>query len=293
MYAQRLAIPVSTPAVPSGTSTRLDAEPSLIAADEPPAFEEVAGGTRRPVLLVCDHASRRIPRALRSLGLPEAATWRHIAWDIGAAELTRAIARRLEVPAVLAGYSRLVIDCNRRLDDPTSIVAECDGQIVPGNLALSEEQRAQRARECFEPYHRTIDAALERMVDGAQVPVLISIHSFTPVLGGRARPWHCGVLWDRDPRLALPVIDALRAEHGLVVGDNEPYSGRHPEGFTVDAHAQRRGWPHLCIEVRQDLIENPAGVEQWAERLVRVLTPLLDEARLYRAAGVPCQGGGA
>lgn len=272
---------------------RLDTGPSLIAADEPPAFEEIAGGTRRPVLLVCDHASRLIPRALRSLGLPEAATWRHIAWDIGAAELTRALARRLEVPAVLACYSRLVIDCNRRLEDPTSIVAECDGQIVPGNLGLAGEQRAQRAREFFEPYHRAIDAALERMVDGAQVPVLVSIHSFTPILGGKARPWHCGVLWDRDPRLALPVIESLRRESGLVVGDNEPYSGRHPEGYTVDAHAQRRGWPHLCIEVRQDLIEEPSGVEQWAERLVRVLVPLLDQAELYRAADVPCQGGGA
>jgi predicted N-formylglutamate amidohydrolase len=183
---------------------------------------------------------------------------------------------------VLAGYSRLVVDCNRHLEDPSSIVAESDGILVPGNRGLSAAQREARARAVFWPYHRAIDQALEDIRSARGVPALIAVHSFTPKMHGKVRPWHCGILWDRDPRLAVPLMEALRRETGLVVGDNEPYSGRHPADYTVDVHAENRGWPHVCIEVRQDLIASAKGAAEWAERLERALVPLLSDAGLYR-----------
>jgi predicted N-formylglutamate amidohydrolase len=267
----------------------------MLGPDDPPAFECRRHGARWPAVIACDHASRAVPRALGNLGLSEAQISRHIGWDIGAAALADALARRLELPVVLSGYSRLVIDCNRRLDDPTSIVLDSDGDIIPGNAGLTDAGRAARARWIFEPYH----AALAAELRGAQAscppafdaelkplhagPALIAVHSFTDVFGGRARPWHCGILWDRDPRLALPLLAALREEPGLVVGDNEPYSGRHPADYTVDTHAERHGLPHVCIEVRQDLLATAVGIEAWAERLARPLAAQLADPALYRA----------
>jgi predicted N-formylglutamate amidohydrolase len=252
----------------------------LLGPDDPPPFETVEPGRRLPVVLACDHASRRIPRVLEDLGLPESALLRHIAWDIGAAEVTKILANRLQVPAVLSGYSRLVIDCNRHPDDPTSIVLESDGQVVPGNQDLTAAAREQRLRECFMPYHAELERLLQSFHQDGCIPALVTIHSFTPTMFGLSRPWHCGILWDRDGRLAGPMIERLRAE-GLVVGDNEPYSGRHPAGYTLHAHADHRGWPHVCVEIRQDLIADSAGAQAWAERLHRVLTPLLEDHALY------------
>jgi predicted N-formylglutamate amidohydrolase len=254
----------------------------LLTPEEPAPFTLEAHGRRWPALIVCDHASRRIPGALANLGLSEGALERHIAWDIGAAALARALASALEVPAVLAGYSRLVIDCNRHLKDPSSIVTESDGETVPGNLDLTPADREARVSSCFWPYHRAIDQALGEIVNGPEVPALIAVHSFTPKMLGITRPWHCGILWDRDPRMAVPLLEALRAEDGLAVGDNEPYSGRHPSDYTVDVHADNRGWPHVCIEVRQDLITDTPGVAQWSARLARTLEPILSDRALYR-----------
>ena len=262
--------------------TVIDLPRTVLAPDEPAPFSIETHGRRWPVLLVCDHASRRIPRGLANLGLPEGALQRHIAWDIGAADLVRALATRLELTAVLAGYSRLVIDCNRHLEDPSSIVAESDGQPVPGNRDLSPAQREARTHACFWPYHHAVDQTLDELAGGRGPPALLAVHSFTPKMHGRVRPWHCGILWDRDPRIAMPLLAALREESGLVVGDNEPYSGRHPADYTVDVHAENRGWPHVCIEIRQDLIASAAGVGKWAERLVRVLGPILSDPSLYR-----------
>jgi predicted N-formylglutamate amidohydrolase len=257
---------------------------ALLGPDDPPPVTRRSFGRRFPAVLACDHASRALPRALGSLGLGEPQLARHIAWDIGAGALAEALARRLELPLVCAGYSRLVIDCNRRLEDPTSIVAASDGDRIPGNLALDAAERTRRAREIFVPYHVTLAAALEHAgAESGLVPALVAIHSFTDVFAGRSRPWHCGVLWDRDPRLALPLLEALRAEPGLVVGDNEPYSGRHPADYTVDTHGERLGRPHVCIEVRQDLLAQPGGVGEWAGRLGRILESLLSDPGLYRA----------
>ena len=261
----------------------------LLGAGDPPPFERQLFGRRLPVVIACDHASAAIPAALGTLGLGAVKRARHIAWDIGAGALAVALGRRLAVAVVSCGYSRLVIDCNRRLDDPTSIVEVSDGDRIPGNLGLDAAGRGARAREIFEPYHAALAAELDAAAAtfGPDVaPALVAIHSFTDVFGGRARPWHCGILWDRDPRLAVPLLAALRGEPGLVVGDNEPYSGRHPADYTVDHHGERLGRPHVCIEVRQDLLADDAGIDAWGERLARHLAPLLSDPALYGA----CEG---
>jgi predicted N-formylglutamate amidohydrolase len=257
-----------------------EARSGLLAAGDPPPFEIHNPQGQRRALIVCDHASRAIPRALGRLGLPDEATWRHIAWDIGAAELARALSHRLDAPAVLAGYSRLVVDCNRRLEDPSCFVALGDGQRVPGNENLTEADRRLRAAACHEPYHRAIAARLHAFRGRGVVPALIAIHSFTPVLGTEPRPWNVGVLWDRDPRIAVPLLARLRAEPGLVVGDNQPYSGGHPADYTVHRHAESAGLPHLCLEVRQDELLTPAGIARWAELIGRSLTDVLADGAL-------------
>jgi predicted N-formylglutamate amidohydrolase len=183
---------------------------------------------------------------------------------------------------VLAGYSRLVVDCNRRLEDPSCFVAVGDGQRVPGNEQLTEADRRARASACHEPYHKAIAARLQAFRRAAVIPALIAVHSFTPVLGREARPWNVGVLWDHDPRIALPLLARLRGERGLIVGDNQPYSGRHPSDYTVDHHAESAGLPHVCLEVRQDELLTPAGIARWAELIGRALADILADESLYQ-----------
>jgi predicted N-formylglutamate amidohydrolase len=252
--------------------------------DPPPVHSHRRDGAA-PVLVTCDHASRRVPRALNDLGLAPEFLARHIGWDIGAAEVAQRLSQRLDAPSILAGYSRLVIDCNRDLDDATSIAAASDGVAVPGNLGLSDHERAARRDEIFAPYHAAIASWLETRLERGIVPALLSIHSFTPVMGGKARPWHVGVLWDDDPRIPAPLLAALRADPALVVGDNEPYSARDPAGYTLDRHAVARGLPHVEIELRQDLIADDAGAAAWAERLAAALAPILARREIYFARG--------
>lgn len=256
----------------------------LIGAGEPAAFSVINPQGRARVLLVCDHASRRIPAALADLGLDELALGRHIASDIGAGEVTQRLSALLDAPAVLAGYSRLVIDCNRGLGDPTSILAVSDGEFIPGNQGLDEEAKEERARQFFHPYHDAIRRRLESFERRGIVPAFIAVHSFTPIFREVRRPWQFGILWDTDPRIPVPLIERLRAQ-GLAVGDNEPYSGRAPADHTVDHHAEGGGLPHVSIEIRQDLIDHPAGVERWARLLGDVLGEILADDALYRKWG--------
>jgi predicted N-formylglutamate amidohydrolase len=252
----------------------------LLAADEPPAVALLpAAHPGAPALLACDHASPRVPRSLAGLGLPALELHRHIGWDIGAADLTVALAGALGWPAVLAGYSRLVVDCNRHLDDPAACPLASDGTGVPGNAALAPADRAARADALYWPYHAALGAALAALATAGGAAALIAIHSFTPVLAGRRRAVEVGVLWDTDDRIAAPLLAALRRIPGLVVGDNQPYSGRSPVGFTVGYHAGRRGLPHVAIEVRQDLLADPAGVARWARLLAAALESILPAAR--------------
>ena len=233
-------------------------------------------------VLNCDHASHAIPRAYDALGLGRDALGRHIAWDIGAGELVRRLSASLDAVAVLAGVSRLVIDCNRALDSPASIVAESDGIPVPGNARVDPLEAERRAAHYFWPYHRAVDAALEARLDRGAVPALIAVHSFTPEMDGIARPWHIGILWDSDTRLARRLIGILGAQDGIVVGENQPYSGREDAGFSMHHHGGRRGIPNVLIEVRQDLIDTPAGVERWAAVLDGALRQVLDETESFR-----------
>jgi predicted N-formylglutamate amidohydrolase len=247
--------------------------------DTPPVFEQNADG-RSPFLFTSDHYGRLIPKPLGDLGLPDSELTRHIAWDIGIAEVTRRLAERLDAPAILSGYSRLVIDCNRHLDDPTSIAQESDGVKVPGNRGLDADARRLRAESCFWPYQRAIAGAIADAKDAGRTPVLISMHSFTPVMQGFERPWQIGILYNDDGRVAERLLRALRRDPLLTVGDNEPYSGRNGHGYGVRVHGEKAGLPHGLIELRQDLIDTHHGAEAWVGRLAPILAEIIADPEL-------------
>jgi predicted N-formylglutamate amidohydrolase len=254
----------------------------LIGRDDPPPFVILHEHGAAPALVVCDHASRAFPKAMQRLGLPLLQTWEHIAWDIGAGELARGISNGLDAPAVLAGYSRLVVDCNRRPDDPEAFRKESDGWTIPGNQSLNEFERRVRLGCFFDPYHEAIAAMLGGYRARSVVPLFVSVHTFTPRMAGQQRPWHVGVLWDKDEASAQHMLAGLRAIEGIVVGDNQPYSGKHPSDHTIDHHAESAGLPHLCIEVRQDQLESPGGLERWVRILAKLIGELLQDPALRR-----------
>ncbi len=256
-------------------------ESGLLAPDEPRPFEILNAGGQAPVLLLCDHATRFIPRALKSLGLDEACLMRHIAWDIGIAEMTRSLVERLDAPAVFSTFSRLIVDPNRQLDNPTLMPEISDGTVVPGNRDLDPAARAARIETFFQPYHDAIAAQIDVMLAGGKVPTVVSMHSFTPMMHGEERPWEIGILWNRDPRLPQPLMSRLRAE-GLTVGDNLPYSGADGHGYTQHVHCDRRGLANVLIEVRQDLIDTRHGAAEWAARIGAALEEVLRDPDLYR-----------
>lgn len=254
--------------------------PPLLGPDDPAPVSIVNGTGAAPVLLVCDHGSNAVPAALRGLGLTERELGLHIAWDIGAAPVTRLLAEALDAPAVLANYSRLVIDCNRRPGHPTSIAVESDGVVVPGNADLTEAEARRRAEAIFWPYHRKIGSGLAGFALRGVLPAIVSLHSFTTTLGGAGRPWQIGVLWDEDDRIARPLIAALR-DRGLAVGDNQPYSGRMRFGYSVEVHAAECGLPNVLIELREDLVFDGDGQRRAAALLADALRPILAEPALY------------
>ena len=236
-------------------------------------------GAERPGrwLVTCDHAANTVPQAVAGgdLGLPPQDMARHIAYDIGAAEVTRLLAAHLDSPAILSNFSRLVIDPNRGTDDPTLLMKLYDGTIIPANARADAAERERRLDLCYRPYH----AALAELA-ARPATVLVSVHSFTPQLRGRGlRPWHIGVLYAGDDRLARPLLGHLQAEPDLVVGDNEPYTGHLP-GDAVDQHALRHGRPNVLIELRNDLIADAAGQAHWAARLAPILETVLAQTQL-------------
>lgn len=242
------------------------------------AYEIVAGTGDSRLILLCDHASNRIPEDYGRLGVEESQFARHIAYDIGAAALTRGLAARLGATAVLSCFSRLLIDPNRGMDDPTLIMRLSDGAVVPGNRDVDEAERARRIARFHQPYHRAIAETVARVGSRGHVPFLVSIHSFTPVWRGWPRPWHVGILWDRDERAARALMRGFLAQGDLVVGDNEPYHGAL-EGDTLNTHGTKAGLPHALIEVRQDLISAKTGVDEWVERVAKVIEPIMYEVR--------------
>lgn len=234
-------------------------------------------------LVICDHASNALPPDYGTLGLAPSEFSRHIAYDIGAAGVARKLARALGAPAVLARFSRLLVDLNRGPDDPTIVMKLSDGAIVPANrdvdASRDADEFARRIAMFHAPYHAAIAAALTRAEEAGVVPVVLSVHSFTPSWRGRARAWHTGILWDRDDRVPAPLIAGLRAEPGLVVGDNEPYTGRL-KNDCLYRHGTARGFPHALIEIRQDLIEDEAGQAAWAARYARLVREIADRPGL-------------
>ena len=183
---------------------------------------------------------------------------------------------------MLAGFSRLIVDPNRKLDDPTAFVEVSDGIAIPGNLELDEHQKSLRVQSFFQPYHDAIARRLDAFAARGVVPAFISVHTCTPVFDRIVRPWHIGVMWDRDPRIAVPLMNNLRRMDGVCIGDNEPYSGRHPHDFTIDHHAESAGLPHVGIEVRQDLVSDEKGARAWAAVLAEGLSGILADPGLYR-----------
>ncbi len=255
-----------------GTSSENSKEdaPQFLSAGEPGPFKVLNPLAEIPVLLVCDHASCRFPKSLGDMGLDPFARRCHLAVDIGAGPLTERLAESLGVTAVLAQYSRLVMDCNRQLMDPGAYLEYGDGILVPGNRNLHQAEKDLRASTLYWPYHDALDKQVQRLSKLGPPPAFIAIHSFTPVMNGEARPWEMGVLWDTDTSVRNIFLEDFRAA-GYFVGDNEPYSGKAPQDFTIDHHAEEIGLPHLGIEIRQDLIDDDEGVEKIAKLMHTII----------------------
>jgi predicted N-formylglutamate amidohydrolase len=245
---------------------------SLLAADESAPITVHNADGQSPLLFVVDHASNAIPRSLGGLGVPEHECERHIAWDIGIAAVSRFVADALDATLVQQNYSRLVVDCNRPPGSETSIPETSELTSIPGNIGLSASLKAARLREIFRPYHDRIAVELDRRRQAGRPAVLIAMHSFTPVFMGVVRPWHCSMLYNRDPRLARLMIALMTREEGIIVGDNEPYSVTDDIDYTIPEHGERRGLLHVEIEIRQDLIADKRGQRIWGARLARLLS---------------------
>ena len=254
-------------------NTAETADQLLGEGDIPPVHEVNAAGTS-PFLLTSDHYGRILPRALGDLGIPESELVRHIGWDIGIAGVAERLAGMLDAHLIAQRYSRLVIDCNRPPAAASSIPVISEATAIPGNEAISDAERAARRREIFQPYHQRIDATIGQRLHDKRPTVLVSLHSFTPVYAGVARPWHIAALYNRDTVLPQLLLKHLREEGDLVVGDNEPYAVSDLTDYTIPVHGEARGLVNTGIEIRQDLIADQSGQRQWAERLARIFTEI-------------------
>jgi predicted N-formylglutamate amidohydrolase len=257
--------------------------PAFLSTSDPPPVEIVNPEATMPLLLTGDHAGNLVPAHLGNMGLPEGELKRHIGWDIGVAGVARALAARLQCTAVLASYTRLLIDVNRPLGDPQSVPPASDGTPLSVNLNLSDDDRFARTDALFWPYHRCIDGHIGRLQRGGLTPIVLALHSFTPALnvGAKPRPWHVGVLYGPDERFAKLLLAAFRARGDLVVGANEPYSGI-THGYGLKVHGVAHGLPHAELEIRQDLIGTVEGQQRWADLLAEVLKPMMSHPDLNR-----------
>jgi predicted N-formylglutamate amidohydrolase len=250
---------------------------TLLATDEPDPVRVLRDAGRADFLLTADHAGRVIPRRLGRLGVPDSELDRHIAWDIGIAAVTEQLSAALDATAVLQTYSRLVIDCNRDPAVGSAMPEVSELTPIPGNVGLSAADRAARVRAIFAPYHARIAALLDARAAAGRRTVFVAMHSFTPVFKGESRTVQVGVLFNRDVRFASALLGLLRAEGDIVVGENVPYAVSDTSDYGVPVHGEKRGLPHVEIEIRQDLIADPAGQAAWAARFARLL-PAADAA---------------
>ncbi len=240
---------------------------SLLGSDDhgPVTVTRLDGAS--PLFMTCDHAGRAIPKRLGDLGVSVAELQRHIAWDIGAEEVAHGLSEQLDAALVVQTYSRLVIDCNRQPSRHDAMALISEHTEIPGNRNLRRDHSEARVREIFDPYHDTIAAELDRRRNADRPTLLLAVHSFTPVYKGEARPWHVGLLYNRDDRVARILMDVMSEDPSLTVGDNEPYAISDEGDYTIPVHGEQRGIPHIEIEIRQDLIETGAGQRDWALRL--------------------------
>ncbi|MFG1300059.1 N-formylglutamate amidohydrolase [Xanthobacter sp. V3C-3] len=255
----------------------------VLAADEMQPVTVFNAHGASAFLIVADHAGNKLPRSLGTLGLSAADRERHIAWDLGIAGVCRSLSGLLDATLIQQNYSRLVIDCNRPPGTAQSIPEASDGTQIPGNTGLDAAGRAARAAEIFAPYHGAIAAEIDRRQAQGRPAVLIAMHSFTPVFGGMRRPWHAGVLHHRDSRLARTLLEVLRGEDGLTVGDNEPYDVGDATDWTIPVHGEQRGILHVGIEIRQDLLARPEEQAAWGARLAVLLPRALTHVTAAKA----------
>ena len=248
----------------------------LIGAEDPQPFELVNPAGKTQIVICSDHASNVVPKSLGTLGLDPSEFDRHIAVDIGAADVARRLAQTFDAPAILAGYSRLVIDYNRPLDDHTSVRVISDGTVIPGNRRLTSNELDARANAFFWPYHGAIAAAIAERRDGKRCPVVLSIHSYTGEMNGVNRPWQLGVLSGWDRRIADPLLRGLQERGGFTIGDNEPYSGLDLYGYNIKTHALPVSLPNVLLEFRQDEIDSIEKAHAWADKVAEVLRPILE-----------------
>lgn len=251
----------------------------LLGRRDPPPVEILRPGAPSPFFFTCEHAGKVIPRRLGTLGLASWHLERHITYDIGAAGLARGLSERLDAHLILQTYSRLVVDCNRSPGAEDFIVTVSEDTEIPGNRHVDESEARAREDEIFHPYHDTIAAALDERDASGRLTVLVAVHSCTPVFHGVSRPWHVGILYEHDTRFARILLDLLGQERHLCVGDNEPYVMSSNKDYAVPVHGQRRGLPHVELEIRQDLLETVEGQEEWADRLSSVLREGLGRMR--------------
>ncbi len=248
----------------------------LLDDDEPAPYEIVNSDGRSRVILTCDHASRRIPRRLGTLGVAPADLDRHIAWDIGAAAVARRLSAILDAPLILCGYSRLVVDCNRPLDQAGAFVTQSEDVRITGNESLAAAARDARVEAIYWPYHDAVNRIVAARTAREATPAMVSVHSFTPIYRGVSRPWDIGVLHRWDRRLSDLMMTELRSGD-LLVGDNQPYQVALDDDYTIPVHAEARGMPYTLLEIRQDLVAADAGAEEWAGRLAGILDGVLDD----------------
>lgn len=260
-------------------NTRSPVPGSLLAAGDPAPVELLRKDGASPFVLTAEHAGRCIPQRLGSLGLSPADLDRHIAWDIGIAGVTRRLSALLDAPAVLQRYSRLVVDCNRWPSADDFVTPFSEDTEIPGNAGLQAGHIESRAREIFHPYHDIVSEILDARIAGETRTVFVAMHSCTPVYLGVSRPWHVGVLYDKDPRFGRILLELLAGDDGICVGDNEPYFLTSNKDYAVPVHGEQRGIPHVEFEIRQDLIETDEGQDEWAKRIAGVLREGLERLR--------------